>query len=497
MSKSFTCLDKLVENVKPAKVIHSQTKPIKEKIMLDAQKEQNDEILIKINDFNDIIDKPKKVKKIQSTSKLFDFMEGWKINIDKLPQYLEFRNNIFYEEIDKMILMFLLKDKSIADEQKIQLNRLLSKIKHNVIEVKYVQLMKESNIGRFYSEDNISIIPLCKKIKHTVFKYLNYTDFDMVSCHQSIALSIAEINNVELPAISMYMFNKEKITKEEIEFYSMAEQEKVTSEDIKYKFNMMAYGGSEEAWRHDIKHGYNNNVKKIIKDSESPFTKEFKNDINKIQKLVYENNKDLFEKIYTKHKDLTKKEEINKNKRTLLSCFFQIIENHILYIAFQCLQYNKIIKKTNVCLEYDGLCVPTDKFDKDRVIYNLNKKIVEITGLKFIKFKIKNYEHAINEIIEKRRSIDKETCYVSNDLDAAKKVYRLFPYWVYCNKELYVFDRDTGLWSTDEMIYFKIISEYEDYLYTINEKGIISSNKSYGNTGVLTKKIIEMIKTVI
>lgn len=470
-------------DVKPTKVNNkiNLTKDTKSKSKLTSKK------LTKIMEKNE-------KKKI--ANEMFDFIEGWTINIDKIPKYPEFSDSIFQEEVDRTILTLLLKDKSISNEQKLLLNRLINKIKHNIIYVKHEQLMKGNDVGRYYPEDNLSIISLCRKIKHTVFEYLGYTDFDMVSCHQSIALSIADMNNVELPAMSKYMFNKESIIQNEIDFYSVEGNEKVTIEDIKYKFNMMSYGGSEETWRNNIINGYDGNSAKVINNKESPFTQEFKRDINKIQKMIYENNDRLFKKIYTKHNNLTENEEHQKNKRTLLSCFFQIIENHVLFLAFKCLQKIKIIKDTTVCLEYDGLCIPTNKFDKEVVINNLNKNIVALTGLKFVKFKIKGYDCAINEIIEKRKSIDKESCYVSNDLDAAKKVYRLYPHWIYCNSELYVFDSNTGMWSTDTMVHFKVISEYEDFLYVANDKGSVSSTKSYGNTGMLAKKVIEMIKTL-
>lgn len=498
MSNFMSFLDKdlLVDEV-PAKVPVHKLNQQKKKAKSNADEQSDEEIEEKPKKAN----KKSKQKKIKvkkeskTTNEMFDFMEGWTINTEKIPGYPEFENDTFYEKVDKTILMLLLKDKSIVDEQKVLLNKLINKIKNGNIQVNHTQLMKNNDLGRFYPEDNTSIISLCRKIKHTMFKYLGYTDFDMVSCHQSIALSIAEINSVELPGMFEYMFNKAKIIEEEIKFYSMGEN-KLTVEDVKYKFNMMSYGGSEVTWREHIKNGYDGFPPRNIKDKESDFTKKFKNDIKVVQHFIYENNKELFKKIYVKYDNLTKDEEIDKNKRTLLSCFFQVIENHILFIAFKCLQSMKVITKTNVCLEYDGLCVPSNNFDKEKVINDLNKRITELTGLKFIKFKIKDYDCVIGDVIEKRKSIDVETNYVLNDLDAAKKIYKLYPHWNYCNGELYVFDFENGLWSNNEMVYFRIISYYEDYLYTINNNGTVSSTKSYGNTAVLTKKLINMIKTL-
>lgn len=429
MSQISTFLDKLVESI-PAKVAshtvsqeNKKSEPNAEKptkVTKEKKQYESDDVITK-NDFKKEKTKVEKKVKNPITNGMFNFMKGWEILIDKIPKYPEFENQEFTEKVDRKILVLLLKDNTIADEQKLLLSKLIERTKNDTVSISHFQLMKGNDVGRFYPQDNISIISLCKKVKHTMFKYLGYTDFDMVSCHQSIALSIAEKNSIKLPAIFGYMYDKENIMKDEIEHYSIENSEPISTDDIKYKFNMMAYGGSEETWRRDIEYGYDDFKPRKINDKESKFTKEFRKDVQTIQQLVYNSNKPLFEKIYTKYDDMLRHNEIEKNKRTLLSCFFQIVENHILFITFKQLQFMKVIHKTNVCLEFDGLCVPTNKFNKEKVITELNKKIVELTGLQFIKFKIKDYPHAIDEVVEKRKSIEAETHCVTSDLDAAKK----------------------------------------------------------------------------
>ena len=89
---------------------------------------------------------------------------------------------------------------------------------------------------------------------------------------------------------------------------------------------------------------------------------------------------------------------------------------------------------------------------------------------------------------------------VKNDLEAAHRVFELHPHWKYCDDELYVFDDSTGMWSSDEVIFMKIISKFTKELFVLNYnhkyKAWILSEKSYGNDVVMIKKIFPFIKTL-
>jgi hypothetical protein len=85
---------------------------------------------------------------------------------------------------------------------------------------------------------------------------------------------------------------------------------------------------------------------------------------------------------------------------------------------------------------------------------------------------------------------------VSNDKEAAEKVYKLYPHWKYCLGTLYVFDNETGMWSTDDIQYKKIImSMSEDLrLIKITVGKPYLSNESYGSKLSKIDIIIELIK---
>ena len=74
-----------------------------------------------------------------------------------------------------------------------------------------------------------------------------------------------------------------------------------------------------------------------------------------------------------------------------------------------------------------------------------------------------------------------------------------YPYFVYCNGELYVFNDKTGMYSTDETVIFKIINRFENKLHLLSydKNGEVKiSTKSYGNTSTLKKHLIVELKTL-
>jgi hypothetical protein len=85
-------------------------------------------------------------------------------------------------------------------------------------------------------------------------------------------------------------------------------------------------------------------------------------------------------------------------------------------------------------------------------------------------------------------------------LEAAQRVFKLYPHWVYCQKTLYVFDDEEGLYSTDLITYLKIISRYADKLMLLtsgkNDEILIDKHKSYGNTYELMKRLPNLINTL-
>jgi len=105
--------------------------------------------------------------------------------------------------------------------------------------------------------------------------------------------------------------------------------------------------------------------------------------------------------------------------------------------------------------------------------------------------------YTIEQIQEAQITDDENPNGVYNDLEAARKVYKLYPHFVCCHSVLYVFDDEAGIWSDKEEIIFKIISRFTDHLYllTINNKGEVKVNKrGYGDSTVLKRQMIAELR---
>jgi hypothetical protein len=92
---------------------------------------------------------------------------------------------------------------------------------------------------------------------------------------------------------------------------------------------------------------------------------------------------------------------------------------------------------------------------------------------------------------------------VSNDDDAALRVYYMYPHWVCCEDTLFVFDKETGLWEHNQTAYRSAIRNLQEYLWVEPNKTSKTESfdeqelkKSYGNTLALIDKIPPMIKTL-
>ena len=85
---------------------------------------------------------------------------------------------------------------------------------------------------------------------------------------------------------------------------------------------------------------------------------------------------------------------------------------------------------------------------------------------------------------------------VNTDYEAGLKFYKLYPYCVFCNSELYLFNYETGIWTTDKVVIRKIILKFEKYLYKVNEITGDIQRDGYGNTIKLVNTMIQVLETV-
>jgi hypothetical protein len=296
----------------------------------------------------------------------------------------------------------------------------------------------------------------------------------MIKGHASIACCYGNAIGLDFKHMKYYINNFDAIADKLVEFYSLRVEgnEPVTKGDIKYFFNLMIYGGGFSTWKDKLAEGDPKNgvPPKFVRNENEmhPIAENYKKECNVIAKKIFSSNPSLARKV--KKVDDTKED----NKRTTVSYWFQVIENHIIHICYQFLVKKRIIEKGICGLEYDGLCIPPTPFpfDKDSIIDEINDLILNSTGLP-IKMKFKDYDPdvVLCDIIQKRKDMvvivyeEEKTGDVVPVTDALNNAYEMF-------KELYPeFEKnhckitDTGNYasiSSDNIVLIRSDGKFRD-----------------------------------
>ena len=338
-----------------------------------------------------------------ATSSKLPFIDGWKIELSKLPSYENF-TGAFTEKVDWHILKLIHDSQFLESRPEIKANvkNLIDKTVRGTGELKVTHKQRHE-CGRFYADDSISLIPMSRHVKHTVFKYLGWLDIDMIKGHPSIAIEMGKLVDLPLPAFENHVNNFDGIVATLSKFYSVEGEKPLGKDNIKWLFNSMIYGGGFDNWVKGVIEGDESYepIKMRNETKKHPIVVSFKKECVEIMNKIYKENPSLAKKV------AEKKDDVYEKKCSVCSYWFQIIENHLVYIVAEHLLNSGILKPKCYGLEYDGLNIPPcPVFDKEIVIKEVNDLIVLTTGLN-IKFKFKDYDedNILNDIIEMRRNI--------------------------------------------------------------------------------------------
>ena len=112
---------------------------------------------------------------------------------------------------------------------------------------------------------------------------------------------------------------------------------------------------------------------------------------------------------------------------------------------------------------------------------------------------VPNYENAL--VKSEEYPTHKYSIGVKTDLEAAETVYNLYPHWVTCGGDLWVFDDEIGIWSHTQETHYKIIKRYDEHLYKYTEKQtkdgptlVRSSTESWGSNVHMTDRCLKWLK---
>lgn len=341
--------------------------------------------------------------------------------------------------------------------------------------------------GRVFPKKSLGLTSFSKKIRNTFLKD-NYIDIDISNAQPAIVYNICKSNEIECPFMEEYIKNRDTILQDVIDNYD------VTRKDAKKLFLSLAFFGTFRGWASSL------NIDKPALKFITNFSKELKS----ISVIIKKYNPDLY--------NTARKLNETNSDGSFFSLYLQEYETRIMECVIDWLS-----NKTNilnfpqtdlkVCTyEFDGLKLlkyNVEKYGLNKLITDLNNVVLETLGFNII-FEEKPIEDGY-EIeytpTERKRTIKSDDIQngVSNDKEAAEKVYELYPHWVYCLGSLYVFDNKTGMWSSDNTLYKTIIMSLSDDLRIIstdrNGESYLSNN-SYGTCKTSMEKLPCLIKTL-
>ena len=129
--------------------------------------------------------------------------------------------------------------------------------------------------------------------------------------------------------------------------------------------------------------------------------------------------------------------------------------------------------------------------DEDKAIEKKN-----IQEMKAYDKKEKEEQKAIDKKKEAEEKLKIVGVEDGDDAEASRIILENYPDFKYCNQELYVFDKTTGMWSTNRAISNKAISDSADKLniYRMTKDGKEYTGKNYANCHNKRKDVYEYIK---
>jgi phage/plasmid-associated DNA primase len=400
---------------------------------------------------------------------------------------------------------------------KIQLEKymLIQDPSNNRITVEYIK--PSCGWGRYFPRDCKGLSMIKKEVRNALIKELYY-DFDLVnSCQMIVYLSVvmyeltSELNITEL---SYYCLNRESYLEEIIEsFKIVGSNKRDVAKDLMIRLSNM---GELPYWLSD------KDNKKCIKNPKgTPELMDrlevYSSEILRIALFLKDINKDG--NIY---EDTTRLKKSNESKlRSFFSSYVYEIESRIMQVLIKYLTTTSLLIDKDGIFESDGIKLRCDRVDSyigeygqglTGVINLLNAKTKELTNYELtFKNKAMDICYDVIETEESKLKVEKDIIEftnkedktkvngVRNDLDCAIKILKIYPHWVTCESNLYVFDSKTGLWDKEHLTHIRIIQTLEKELFIIGYKPDDSeylTKKSYGSCTSLQNAALTQLKSL-
>jgi len=317
--------------------------------------------------------------------------------------------------------------------------------------------------GRLFSGGSIQGLP--STIRGLLMRDIG-TDIDMCNAHPVILNYICKLHDIACPHLEYY---------------------------IHYRDKCLSNFESRELGKNAYLKATNNDKMNRVKGLPAEY-KKYDAEMKKIQKklITLPEYKELVDSVPASKTYNHDGSAINR-----ILCYY---ENIILQHAIHIMNHNGI---EIAVLMFDGLMLYGNYYNDRELLEKLTHYVEkQMPGLT-MKWAYKEHSAELtvpDDFDDSKKDTFSKNSFVCNDLEAATKLYSLYPYWKYCDKELYVFDDETGMWKNDRNTHNLIVSRFTDQLWVgvKNKSDILEASKvkSYGNTSTLFIQMIEKLKTL-
>lgn len=394
-------------------------------------------------------------------------LDQWKLIIKDLPAYASFKG-IYEEVMDAKFMDYMLEQDRWKPEHRALLVKFRNRLSGNTNKIGHYQ---PKGVGRFYADEDASIINLPRRMKHTIMKKLGWIDFDLIKSHPSIVVEVGKKTNRRFEAMEHYISDFATIIARGLDYYSDPD-DPLDEDDIKDYYNGALNGGTLKGWIYTLAHPKRGGTPKPVKaHTTSPEFQAYADDCKRAIDIIYHHNPELVDKVKG---DLTDEEAI---KRRTISYWCGAVENDIINTAYKWAVGNRIVSpRKNVALEYDGICFKPEDGERNwaEIVSDINAHIQQKTGLA-VRGKFKDYTKIEADLIDgyAQTIIRPPTPTVIANLDDGVEEYE--------NAETYA-DFKRGF----EKSHCKVINQEAFYKIKRNVEGIITEVKIFGKVGIIT-----------
>ena len=288
----------------------------------------------------------------------------------------------------------------------------------NDLEIIYHQ--KRGGLGRFYSNDKLSLTELARNIRNTIYHYQGWVDYDFVASHPTVLSQIALKLRIRTPRLDAWCKDKTPIIKMLSDHHSVEGCPPLGKLHIKKLICASLYGGGLAGWSNGGEsEGFDAGIKKgnpaknempmNVKNCDDyreghTWWKELKEEIKKINDKLYKENPDIVELVAPASLGLPTWKRQSKTMSYILGVF----ENECLYAAYQYGVENSLIQSRRLALAFDGFTTPAPPPHTDHAFHinAVNEYIFEKTGLQ-MKMEVKEFESwtVQHDLIDVRRNL--------------------------------------------------------------------------------------------